>query len=501
MAQQSGRAGPARYSIQRFWKAADSLLRAILLPRHARLNVWVGYVLLLGLFLLGIFHWVYFLNYGRLTFDMHDWVQEGWRYAFLREAVLARQLPLHVSTPFTDLDRFIARPDTVLSPQVLLLNFLDLGPFVLVNTLLLYSAGFAGLLLLKKRFDLSGLSFTALFLLFNFNGHITAHLAVGHSMYVGYFLLPFFVYLVLELVDGEQVGWKWVMQLSVLLFILFLQGAFHQFIWCLMFLLLLALFQPRYARPLLKALLFSLLLSLPRILPPAFEFADEGMNFISGFPTVADLFAGLVVLKHPVEALSGPYSSLGWWEIDHYVGLLGFAFLVYFGIYLTWKLEAKKRVLLAPGAAMAFLSVGYMYYLVNRLPIPLTDSERVTTRFLILPLVFLFVLGAIRLEAFLRSRARHGPQLLALSLGLLALAAHDLFQHSRLWRFTNMVQLFPNTPVQLIVELVQRPDPLYFMALWGGGGVALLAFLYLLVKVRQESAKISLHGEKELPCC
>jgi hypothetical protein len=149
---------------------------------------------------------------------------------------------------------------------------------------------------------------------------------------------------------------------------------------------------------------------------------------------------------------------------------------------------------------MVFLSVGYMYYLVNRLPIPLTDSERVTTRFLILPLVFLFVLGAIRLEAFLRSQARHGLQLLPLSLGWLALAAHDLFQHSRLWRFTNMYQLFPNTPVQLQVELVQRPDPLYFMALWGGGGVALLAFLYLLVKVRQESARMSLHERKELPC-
>jgi hypothetical protein len=487
MKQEPGPGGAARGWIERFWVAIEAPLNALFLPGGGHLHVWGGRALLLGLFSLGIAHWAYFLNYGRITFDMHDWVQEGWRYTFLQQAVLTRQLPLHVSTPFSSLERFIARPDTVLSPQVFLLGSLDLGQFVLANTLLLYSAGFAGLLLLRKRYELSLAPFTALFLLFNFNGHITAHLAVGHSMYVGYFLLPFFVYLVLRLLEDGGAGWAWVTQLSVLLFVLFLQGAFHQFIWCLMFLALLALFHPRYAAPLLKGLLFSILLSLPRILPPALEFARQGMQFIHGFPTVTDLFAGLVVLKHPVEALNNPTSILGWWEIDHYVGVVGLAFLLYFGLYLTWKFGAVQRAVLAPSATLAFLSVGHIYYLVNRLPLPLTDSERASSRFLILPLVFLFVLGALRFESALRKRGNLEARAILLSLGALALLAHDLLQHSRFWRFTNMYQLFPNTPVQLLVELVHRSDPLYFLSLSGGAGIALVAFLYLLGKVRQEN--------------
>jgi hypothetical protein len=488
--QSSGLRAAARRWLSRLSGSGLALLEALFLHGQSPLHVWTGRVVVPGLFLLGVAHWALFLDFGRIGFDLHDWVQEGWRYAFLQEAVLSRQLPLHLSTPFTSLERFIARPDTVLSPQVLLLGWLDLGPFVLVNTLLLYGVGFIGLLLLRRRYELAPVSFTALFLLFNFNGHITAHLAVGHSMFAGYFLLSFFALLLLQLVEDGQAGWKWVAGLSLLLFFLFLQGAFHQFIWCLMFMFLMALFHPRYAAPLFKASLFSLLLSLPRILPPALEFAAGGMAFISGFPSVSDLLAGLVLLKHPSEALSGPYSSLGWWEIDHYVGLLGLAFLVLCGIYLTWKNGAAQRALLSPSAALAILSVGSIFSLFHRLPLPLTDSERVTARFLILPLVFLAVLGSLGLQAFLQARGKQAAHVYLLSLGLLLLGGHDLLQHSRWWRLGNMGQLFPRTPVQLQVELIQRADPLYIASLAVGALVALLALVYLLWQARREARYI-----------
>jgi hypothetical protein len=480
----------ARRWLSRLSGSGLALLEALFLPGGSPLYIWTGRLVIAGLFLLGVAHWVLFLDFGRIGFDLHDWVQEGWRYAFLQEAVLTRQLPLHISSPFTPLERFIARPDTVLSPQVLLLGWLDLGPFVLANTLLLYSAGFVGLLLLRRRYKLAPVPFTTLFLLFNFNGHITAHIAVGHSMFAGYFLLSFFVLLLLQLVDDGQAGWKWVAGASLLLFVLFLQGAFHQFIWCLMFLFLLALFHPRYAAPLFKAILFSLLLSLPRALPPALEFAAGGMAFISGFPTLTDLLAGLVVLKHPSEALSGPYSSLGWWELDHYVGLVGLAFLVLCGIYLTWKNGAAQRPLLSPSAALAILSVGSIFSLFHRLPLPLTDSERVTARFLILPLVFLAALGSLRLQAFLQARGKPAVHVYLLSLGLLVLGGHDLFQHSRWWRLDNMGQLFPRTPVQLQVELIQRADPLYIASLVVGALLSLLALVFLLWQARREARYI-----------
>ena len=79
-----------------------------------------------------------------------------------------------------------------ISPQVLLLRFLDPATYVLVNIWIFYAIGFLALLLLRRRYHLSLAAFLPMYLLFSFNGHITAHLVVGHLEWVGYFLLPLF---------------------------------------------------------------------------------------------------------------------------------------------------------------------------------------------------------------------------------------------------------------------------------------------------------------------
>ena len=76
--------------------------------------------------------------------------------------------------------------------------------------------GFAGLLVLRSRLRLSAISFAALFLLFNFNGHILAHYSVGHATRGGYFLFPWFVWLILRLLDGDR-SWAWTLGMSVLM--------------------------------------------------------------------------------------------------------------------------------------------------------------------------------------------------------------------------------------------------------------------------------------------
>src|SRR5262245_20762907 len=140
---------------------------------------------LLGvLFLAGAVHWLLFFGLPpRLPAGVGDWAKERRYYTVLGEAVREVRVPYFVSRPIQETRKFLAIPEVVWSPQVLLLGVLDVETYVAAQTVLLYTAGFIGCLWLRRRYSLSALPFTLLFLLFNFNGHVTAHLAVGHSMW------------------------------------------------------------------------------------------------------------------------------------------------------------------------------------------------------------------------------------------------------------------------------------------------------------------------------
>ena len=462
-------------------------------PEPEFFSKWVERLWFAGLYLFGGVVWSFFLNFGRLGFDLHDWTQEGPRYSFLRQALLENHLPLHIGSELAATDRFLAIPDTIISPQVVLLRFVEPGIFVLINTLFLYSLGYLGLLLLRRKFGWSSVTFSVVFLLFSLNGNPIAHIAVGHSMWVSYFLLPYFALLVINLIEG-QVSWKWITQMALLQFALFLQGGFHFVIWSLMFLVLLGIFSHRLLGTILKAILFTILLSLVRILPPALEFSSKNNLFISGYFSVHDMLEAFTTLIAPAAARSGMYSALGWWEVDIYTGLLGFAFLIFFGLYQTWKtppsIEAAQRQLLAPILTMTVLSIGKIFQPITMLPIPLMDTERVSSRFLILPVVMTLVLGGIQMERFLRNKTRNlGVQLTTLM--LVGLTAHDLLQHARLWRVENLVSLFTRTPVNIHAQVILRVDPPYTTALLVGLGVGVLTFAFLMYKTIRERRKVS----------
>ena len=463
---------------------------------------WLNRIWLALLYLGGLLHWAYFWAWGNLPFDLHDWPQEGAYFNFLRQAALHSQLPLHIGSTLVTTDRYISRPDTLLSPQAYLLRFMQPGPFMLVNTLILFTAGCLGLLLLRRRYHLAPAAFGVLFLLFNFNGHITAHLAVGHAEWVGYFLLPFFVLLVLKLVEGENAGWSWVLGVAVSLLGIFLQGAFHFFLWCLIFLAGLGIIYPKYLLPVVKAILFSGLLSLVRILPPALEFFNSGPKFISGFPSVADMLSSLVILYNPSNTQWVIYKELGVWEVDTYIGFIGAALLVFFGIYQTWRRGGRLTALFAPALLLASLSIGYVYKLITWLPLPLLSSERITSRFLILPVVVLVVLGCIQLQRFFQERLGTGWRERLFYLTLLALLGHDLLQHSRIWRVERMKTVFISMPVDLHTLVINHPDPAYFTALGFGLAASGLTLAFLVWKANSERKKAQaayVHVEKECP--
>ena len=291
----------------------------------------IGWLVLM--FISGAVLWSIFLNRGSIPFDYHDWAEiNAPRVAFAGDAAREGMLPLHMpdGSALRNLtDRYMSIPDVLLTPQLLLMRWVDTGRFMLVNLLLLYSVGFAGLVWLKQKYRLSGFLFTILFLLFNFNGHIVAHLSVGHYTWVGYFLLPWFFILLIKLEETPPARyWRWLSLMAGLLFFLFLQGSFHQYLWCLLFMGFYVLANWRKALPVIGGAFFSGLLLLVRFLPVTLLFGQFDIEFRGGYPRPWHIFSALMIERLPAE-LKEPInfnSNLGFWEFDLYVGIAGFFF-------------------------------------------------------------------------------------------------------------------------------------------------------------------------------
>jgi hypothetical protein len=69
------------------------------------------------------------------------------------------------------------------------------------------------------------------------------------------------------------------------------------------------------------------------------------------------------------------------------------------------------------------------------------------------------------------------------------LLAHDLLQHSRLWRVSKMSTLFTPVHVNLRASVIDHPDPSYFTALGIGLAVSVITFIYLIWKSRGDRLK------------
>ena len=451
--------------------------------------IWLGFLLLLGLLV-----WGYFLNFGSIPFDYHDWAEiNAPRIAFLKDAVTKGLLPLHMPDAsalrgFTD--RFMALPDVILSPQIILLRWLSVGDFVLVHTWLLYAIGFLGLFVLKQHLQLSLFSFTWLFFLFNFNGHILSHYSVGHVTWGGYFLFPWFIWLIFCLLGGEK-DWTWVTRMAVLLFVIFLQGSFHQFVWCLIFLGILAVTKPKKFVTILKAGIFACLLSAVRIIPPALQMNTFDNEFLGGYRSPQQLIKAFIQILTPVEAVDPKITgaALGWWEYDTYIGLAGVCFLGFFGI--LWLKNHKKEfgypALILPLLILSVFSVRDFYLIIRSTQIPLFSGERVSTRFLIIPVLFLIIFACTALQDRLRERNFNLLDITFSSVFLLILLA-ELWSHLETWKVMNSVHAFPYTYTDLAIKTVSNhPDPVYTNGLLAGLAITTLSAITLFLFVLKEN--------------
>lgn len=490
------------------WEASVRLVNTILdalfyAPRD-RLSWFINILVIGGLFLWGVTLWGGFFSWGNIAFDFLDWAEvTGPRYALLRDAALKGVFPLHAgnTTALRGVtDRYFSIADTPFLPEYLLLPYVGTEQYIFYDTLLFYGVGFIGLVLIYRKFKLSPFVFSLIFLIFNFNGSLTSHLAVGHSIWTGHFLIPFFILFAFSLLEREKVNWRSILGLVILLLIILGTGYFHLYLWCLMFLGLLALFNWRLIKPVSIAGLFTVLASLPRLLPPALALSGITQEYLGGFPSITDIITEMVTLRDPyraIQAITDTY-PLNAWETDYYIGLLGFALLVVFGILLPLRRDRSRRsvqvqILVACLIFTAFSTGEVFAQVVRVFTIPPFTGERVTARMFILPLMFVLIQAAIFLQREISER-RLPAWVQIMGIGLAGLLFHDLNQHLQAWRIRYldpMVDLFPKIPFDPAQHtLANHPDPIYTTMLLGGLAVTVITLGFLTVmSLRKQKAE------------
>ncbi len=453
-------------------------------------------LIILSLFTLGCIVLGYTLNWGNISFDILDWSQEGPRFLFLKQSLAKGKLPLFIESPMIETTRFLGIPDTLFAPQGIFLSFLKLGEFILFNTFLNYALGFFILLRIKNRLDWSLAPFLVTAPLILLNGFIISHLAVGHSMWVNAYLLPWLILLYLSL-PRHGVDWRWILNFSLYSLALFLQGGFHFALWSWGFFLLVGLLKNTSIKTILLSILFNVLTAFFRILPASITYVENDRRFIAGFRTFTDLVRSLISLQLPEEAQTLMNSGLPNWETNFYIGLLGGLFILFFAMVIPHLQHGKKpwfSNLWTPILFMTVLSMGQVFRFINLLPFGWAQAERVSSRFFYIPLLFLMVIAGDTFNQWWAERIGLSGRWLIL-LGAEVVLLHDLIQNARLWRVARLQTIFEPINVPLIGHVVSRSDPPYITALILGASVSALS-LIVLFTLSRHTKKLSQSGTK-----
>lgn len=465
-------------------------LRALFYPEVEAQQRWLAWGVLIVCYLAGLYFWGTFLNWGRFNYNYEDWAAINLpRIAFVKDALSKGQFPLHMSETahlHNLTDRYLAMHDVILSPQMVVLPFIHVLTYVVINTLGFYSLGFLGLLWLRRRFSLSLSAFIILFALTNLNGHLIAHFAVGHVYWWVNFLFPLFAALVFQALDGGQ-GWKWTASVAFLLFFIYLNGGFHQFVWLLIFLILLGAASRRLLGLMFQTVIATVCLSLFRILPPILLLGSFDKAMLGGYPSLLKVLESLTVLKvpgqDPVSIVADVGQLVGWWEFDLYIGVLGAAFILLAGI-LGWLRGSSRHPgfheLSLPIVFTFVLAIGNLHRLVNW--VPLFAGERVTSRIIYAPFIFLAVLAVIRYQDWLQDHKQPAAVLAAQGV-LILVGVKDMWHQGSLWNVGQALKAFPITPVNLSIKVVMNhPDPAYFWMVGIGAALSLLTAVFLIWK-------------------
>jgi len=434
----------------------------------------------------GCWFWLYFFGYGRFSLSFEDWPIHAYYFDITRSGLIHGQIPWISNWSAHGTDKFLAVPETLVGPQILLLPWLTNGMFVALDVCLLFSAGVWGWWEMKKALGWSREAFLLAVVATSFNGFVISHLAAGHLMWSGCFFAPWVLLGLLKILAPDAPRFSWL-PLAFALFALFLVGAFHIAIWWIFFIGLASLARPKALVPAFFAVAGACAMALFRILP-AKLFIGEQFAFLTGYPSLRVLLNSFTEIKgytpgNPADGIITA-SLLGWWEFDHYTGwaLLLFVILAAVVALVFWREKLPFAWPIAVASlGMAVLSYGMVYSWIY--PLVFFHTERLSTRFITLSFTGFFLIALAGIESQPGARARLFSRLLCVA--VLAFVLHDFWAAAQPWLLfkleaaTPFSYYFPELEKLTPALLVKAHQLGYRTAVLGSVGVSLLAFVSL----------------------
>jgi hypothetical protein len=194
--------------------------------------------------------------------------------------------------------------------------------------------------------------------------------------------------------------------------------------------------------------------------------------------------------ESPVEFYSLNLYAENFWDFNFYIGILGFSFILYFGLFLWIKNPAPLyRELIVPVFVLTALSIGATYWVIRLTGIPLFASERAVMRMVSVPVVWLFLVGSILFQQWWNQHKLEMVHQAAALLGL-GLMFIDLWSNIRIWRPSEIKQIF--VPVSMNIagnSVANHPDAPYMLILSIGLGITLLTAIFLMIMSWRETKR------------
>ena len=441
-----------------------------------------------ALFLLGLSFWLSSFRMGNIPMSISDWPKEKQYCLILKQALTEKKIPYFISEPVQKTDMFLGLPETMVSPQIFLLKYISPGEFECFNAAFFYVLGFLGCLVIRNKFGLSLLSFTALFLLINFNGYTVSRMGVGHTQWFSVFLLPYFALLVFEL-GSVKAGSITALKLSLLFFVILLQGGFHIFVWCVFFLLAYMLADLKKWKSIALTLGISAVLSAFRLLPALVAYAGKDNAGSKGYPSLVTLLSAMII---PQDVNFQLYQgAFGWFEYNLFTDIFGFALIAWFGVFLGILVLLGKRSEKHPalirielkGIYIAMLVV--LFFTFDRFYgvfafVPFLNSQSAALRMIIVPFTLAVVLACARFDTFARGLKSAVSRALVFA-GVLLMAG-ALVEHAELWKIKRLESVMPpGALLNLSLSIVERDAPFYKTAVLSGYLISLVALLIVVI--------------------
>ena len=406
----------------------------------------------------GVAMLIWLFRAGQFPWTEGDWREEWTFFLAWKQAFGDGTLPYYLGTAMQGTERYLANLQTPMMPYVAGLALVSVKTFLLCHIIAVYIAGFLGAIALRRELALGLLPWMMFVFVFTLNGHIVSHLSVGHLPWLAYFLMPWVLWSALRTVRGDSSA-RNVITCAAAFAAMILIGGWHVFVWSLIFMIVTCVARPRRLVVLLQIGGLTAVLASIRLVPGVATFGTGINTFIAGFPTVASMFESLA--GTPVR-----HALLDQWELDTYVGGVGFILLCLGAAPFRTSARQPLNALLLPSAVLIILSFGDSYR-ETLFRLPGFVSDRVTTRLLIVPVLWLALAGLVRADGWSR-RATPGFSMVVLIGGwFLAL---QLLLRAQAWR--------PHTgpPAAMLPAEVLKAmpvEPAYFWAFWIGAAVSL----------------------------